>query len=107
MNLHYPLSLKPREKFELLHWARQRERTPEFKERYAKRAGIEGTISQGTRSFCLRCSHYLGQAKTHLQHILTAVAINLTRFVNWLNEVPLAATRKSAFVALTPASGGT
>ena len=72
-----------------------------------KRAGIEGTISQGTHSFCLYRFRYLGQAKTHLQHILTAVAINLTRFVNWLNEIPLAATRKSAFIALAPAPGGT
>jgi len=99
------LSLKPREQYELLKWARQREGTAEFKERYAKRAGIEGTISQGTRSFCLRRSRYIGQAKTHLQHILTAVAMNLARFVNWINEVPLAATRKSAFAALAPAGG--
>lgn len=100
------LSFKPKEQYELLQGARQREGTVEFKERYAKRAGIEGTISQGTRSFCLRRSRYFGQAKTHLQHILTAVAINLVRFVNWINEVPLAATRKSAFAALAPATGG-
>ncbi|RPI86737.1 MAG: IS1182 family transposase, partial [Chloroflexi bacterium] len=62
------LSFKPRPQYELLQWARQREHTQEFKDRYAKRAGIEGTISQGTRSFGLRRSRYLGQAKTHLQH---------------------------------------
>jgi len=32
----------------------------EFKERYAKRSGIEGTISQGVRAFDLRVSRYLG-----------------------------------------------
>jgi transposase len=94
------LRFKPRPQYELLQWARQREHTAEFKERYAKRAGIEGTISQGTRSFGLRRSRYIGQAKTHLQHILVAVAINLARFVNWLNEVPLACSRTSTFAAL-------
>ena len=94
------LSFKPRPQFELLQWARQREHTLAFKEQYAKRAGIEGTISQATRSFDLRRSRYIGQAKTHLQHILIAVAINLARFVNWINQVPQAATRTSAFAAL-------
>ena len=45
----------------------------------------------------------IGQAKTHLQHILIAVAINLARFVAWINEVPLAKTRTSAFAALAGA----
>lgn len=94
------LSFKPKAEFEILQWARQREFTRDFKDRYAKRAGIEGTISQATRSFGLRRSRYIGQAKTHLQHILNAVAINLARFVDWVNEVPQAATRTSAFAAL-------
>lgn len=97
------LSFKSRAQYEVLQGARQREHTVEFKERYAKRAGIEGTISQGVRSFGLRRSRYIGQAKTHLQHILIAVAINLARFVAWINEVPLAETRTSAFAALASA----
>jgi transposase len=48
----------------------------------------------------LRRSRYIGQPKTHLQHILIAVAINLARFVNWVNQIPQAATRTSAFAAL-------
>lgn len=96
------LSIKPKATFELLRWARQREQTIEFKERYAKRAGIEGTISQATRAFGLRRSRYIGFAKTHLQHILTAVAINLARFVNWSHETPRAQTRISPFAALAP-----
>jgi transposase len=94
------LSFKPKAEWEVLQWARQREHTQEFKEKYAKRAGIEGTISQGTRSFDLRRSRYIGQAKTHLQHILIAIAINLARFVDWIDEVPRAATRTSPFAAL-------
>ena len=94
------LSFKPRRQHELLQWARHREHTEEFKERYAKRAGIEGTISQGTRAFGLRRSRYMGQAKTHLQHILIAVAMNLARFVAWVNGVPRSTTRTSLFAAL-------
>jgi transposase len=50
--------------------ARRREQTSEsWKKRYACRAGIEGTLSQGVRRFGLRRCRYLGQAKTHLQHV--------------------------------------
>jgi transposase len=94
------LSFKPRRQHELLQWARHREHTDAFKARYAKRAGIEGTISQGTRSFGLRRSRYMGQAKTHLQHMLIAVAMNLARFVAWVNGVPRSTTRTSTFAAL-------
>jgi transposase len=62
-----------------LQHARQEQATPEFKVKYAQRAGIEGTISQGVRGFELRSTRYLGLAKTHLQMLATAVAINLHR----------------------------
>ena len=39
-------------------------------------------------------------AKTHLQELLTAIAINLVRVVAWLTEIPRATTRTSAFAAL-------
>ena len=93
-------SFKPRRQHELLQWARHREHTEECKERYAKRAGIDGTISQGTRAFGLRRSRSMGQAKTHLQHILIAVAMTLARFVAWVNGVPRSTTRTSLFAAL-------
>jgi transposase len=67
-----------------------------------KRAGIEGTISQATRSFDLRRSRYIGLAKTHLQHVATAAAINLTRLADWLMDNPTAQTRLSSFAALAP-----
>ena len=71
-----------------------------FKSSYQKRAGIEGSLSQAVRAFDLRRSRYMGQTKTHLQHILIASAINLIRFVNWIRQVPLAATRTNAFAQL-------
>ncbi len=41
-----------------------------------------------------------GIAKTRLQQILTAVALNLIRLVAWLDEKPRARTRVTAFAAL-------
>lgn len=98
------LKLKPRAPYMALQKARAYQQTDEFKERYKKRAGVEGTLSQGTRAFGLRRARYVGLAKTHLQHIVTATAINLTRAVAWLNEEPRAQTRRSRFAALAPAT---
>jgi transposase len=94
------LTFKPKAQHQALQTARQRQKTPEFKERYKTRAGVEGTISQGTRSFNLRRSRYIGLSKTRLQHILTAAAMNLTRAVAWVMDVPQAQTRTSHFAAL-------
>ncbi len=43
-------------------------------------------------------------AKTHFQQVLTAVALNLLRVLDWLAEVPRAKTRTSAFARLMVAS---
>jgi hypothetical protein len=39
-------------------------------------------------------------AKTHLQHVLMAAAMNLTRIGAWIGSTPLAQTRQSAFTKL-------
>jgi transposase len=96
------LTLKPRDQHEALQAARERQKTPEFKERYKIRAGAEGTISQGVRTFELRRARYIGLAKNRLTHIAIAAAINLTRAVLWLTDVPKAQTRVSHFRALAP-----
>ena len=69
------LTIYPKEQYEALQKARQRQETEAFKEQYGKRAGIEGTISQGVRSMGLRRSRYIGLPRTHLQHVATAAAI--------------------------------
>jgi transposase len=51
-------------------------------------------------SFGLRQARYRGLAKTHLQHVASAVALNLDRLAAWFEGRPLAATRKSRFAAL-------
>lgn len=94
------LKFRHREQHEALQAARLRQTTRAFKQDYALRAGVEGTFSQGTRCFDLRRTRYVGLAKTHLQHIATAAAMNLSRLMAWWQQVPKAKTRISPFAAL-------
>ncbi len=94
------IAIRPRAQYEALQARRAQQETEGFAAEYARRAGIEGTISQGVRAFGLRRAKYIGAAKTHLQHVLTAAAIDFVRVAAWLDEVPLAKTRRSAFVTL-------
>ncbi len=96
------LTLLPQAEYEALQAARLRQDTPAYKEEYARRAGVEGTLAQGIRVSDLRHSRYLGLARTHLQQIIIAVALNLLRILAWLHEVPRAPTRVSRFAALAP-----
>ena len=79
---------------------RARQKTEEFRESYAARAGIESTHAQAIRCSGVRRTRYRGLAKTHLQHVITAVAINLLRIASWMDGTPLAQTRCSHFAAL-------
>ena len=97
------LTFHPQEKLEALQAARAYQETDEFKERYKKRAGIEGTISQAAYTLGMRRTRYRGLTKTHLHHLATAAAINVMRMVDWLLDKPLASTRTSHFARLAPA----
>ena len=48
----------------------------------------------------LRRSRYIGQEKTHLQHLATAAAMNIVRIMRWLDGEPHAQTRRSPLVQL-------
>jgi transposase len=69
---------------------------------YQRRAGIEGTLSQGVRAFGLRRTRYRGLDKTHLQMVAIAAAINLDRLAAWFDGRPRAFTRTSRFAMLAP-----
>ena len=98
------LTLRPQLQHEALQNNRQQQKTEEWQKQYAKRAGIEGTISQAVRGFGLRECRYIGLAKTHLQHVLTAVAINMARLDAWSTGKKRAQTRTSRFAILRPVS---
>src|SRR5262245_16043051 len=94
------LTIRPEREHTALQAARQQQTTPAWKARYDKRAGIEGTLSQGVRAFGLRQCRYRGLAKTRLQHLAIAAAINIERLAAWLDGTPHAKTRISRFAAL-------
>ena len=94
------LTLHAREQHEALAAARARGDTEAGRRLYAQRQGIEGTISQSVRGFGLRQARYRGLAKTGLQNVATAAALNLDRLAAWLAERPLAPTRVSRFAAM-------
>jgi IS5 family transposase len=99
------LTIRSQNEYLALSHRRAVQNTPEFLQIYRHRAGIEGTLSQGIRQSDLRQSRYIGLAKTHLQHILMAAALNLCRLDNWVNGIPLASTRYSRFLTLRPKTG--
>jgi transposase len=97
------ISVRPQEAYQALQAARRREDTAEFVATYAKRAGIEGTLSRGIRRCRLRRTRYMGLARVRLAHVLTAVAINFLRLGEWFTEVPRAKTRRSPYARLMAA----
>jgi transposase len=99
------LLVRERDHYEALQAARTRQHSELFKAQYARRAGIEGPISQGTHIGDLRRSRYIGLVKTRLMHLVLGAAINFMRVAAWLAERPRAHTRQSAFAALAGASG--
>jgi hypothetical protein len=98
------LGLRTREQEEALRHARRDQTTAAFRERYAARAGVEATHAQGIRRCGLRQARYLGLARTHLQHVATAAALNLVRLGEWWRGTPVAKTRRSPFARLQPAA---
>ncbi len=99
------LVLLPRERYEALRAAKERQNTETFREEYAMRAGVESTHAQALHRSDLRRTRYIGLAKTRLQHIFTAIALNMVRAVEWLTdtclvETPQPKTRLSRFAAL-------
>ena len=98
--LRRTLTVRPEEQYRALQASRERQTTAEFATLYGIRAGIEGTISQAVRACGVRRSRYVGRQKTHLGHVLTAVAINFQRIDAWLTDTPRSKTRHSSFARL-------
>jgi transposase len=98
------LTVRPQVHHEAIQAARLRQETPEFKAQSALRSGVESSLSQGVRRFDLRQSRYIGLARTHLQQILTAAAMNVVRVIAWLWGEPLGERRRKPghFAQLAP-----
>lgn len=95
------LHLRPQAAHEALQERRREQQTEAFRKEYTKRAGIEATHSQGIRKMGLRRSRYDGLEKTHVQHVVTAVAINLVRIDALLTKTSRGTTHHSHFARLS------
>jgi transposase len=98
------LTIRPQRQFEALHAMRQREATTQFHNEYHRRAGIEGTISRGTRATRLRRTRYRGLARVQLGHILTGLGINALRLGEWWLEQERPKTRITPFARVMAAA---
>jgi transposase len=97
------LTFRPRVQYEAQRLLRAEQATDVWQERYGHRSGVEGTIAQASRRGDLHHARYRGLAKTHLQHVLTALALNLVRFDAWLTGTPLGGNWASRLTRLRPA----
>jgi hypothetical protein len=85
--------LRPRHIHDTVEQARAEQATDEWKQRYATRAGVEGTIHQAVAVTGVRRCRYTGLPKTRLAHILAATALNLIRLDAWWTGTVLAERR--------------
>jgi hypothetical protein len=74
----------PRELYELQVRNRAEQQDPAWHKRYAVRSGVEGTVCELARGHGMRYCRYRGHPKAHLQHVLTAIAVNIER----LSQLP-------------------
>jgi hypothetical protein len=94
------LTVPPREVHDAQHAARAAQDTPDWQARYAVRAGVEGTIRQGVAVTGMRRARYRGLPKTRLEHVYSAVALNLIRLDAYWNGNALDRTRTSHLARL-------
>jgi hypothetical protein len=98
------LALLPQPLHEIQTRNRLDQETEQWQKRYAIRADVEATLSQNVRAHGLRRSRYHGLAKTHVQHVLTALACNITRVADWIDTTPRGRRRASRLHALCAAA---
>jgi len=89
------LTVPPREVHQAQLAARATQDTRDWQARYALRAGVEGTIRQAVAVTGTRRARYRGLPKTRLEHVYSAVALNLIRLDAYWNGHPLDRTRTS------------
>ncbi|MFE7240731.1 transposase [Streptomyces sp. NPDC057580] len=95
-----PVPEPTRELHEIQQRNRLDQRTEDWQRRYAIRAGIEATLSQNVRTCGLRQTRYRGLPKTHVQHVLTGLACNVTRITDWIADPARPRRAPSHFHAL-------
>lgn len=98
------VAVLPRPLHEIQMRNRLDQQSEQWQRRNAIRAGIEATLSQNIRTHGLRRTRYRGLARTHVQHVLTAMACNLNRLADWHATTP-SARRTPRFRTLCTTAG--
>ncbi|MFI7136181.1 IS1182 family transposase [Nonomuraea sp. NPDC050153] len=94
------LTIRSRPLQEALDQARVDQTSRDWQDKYKLRAGVEGTMRQAVAVTGVRRARYRGLAKVHLEHVFSAVALNLIRLDAWWNGNPLDRTRTSHLARL-------
>lgn len=89
------LTVHPHDVHTAQRQARALQDTAPWQATYALRAGVEGTIHQAVAITDIRHARYRGLRKVHLQHVFSAVALNLIRLHAYWNDHPMDRTRTS------------
>ncbi|MFK0013903.1 transposase [Streptomyces sp. NPDC091027] len=90
------LTLRPKELHQNLARARAEQKTDTWKNKYALRAGVEGTINQALDPTGIRRARYRGLPKVRIQHAFSATALNIVRLDAWWTTGPLDRTRRTS-----------
>jgi transposase len=69
--------------YRIIAQRRREQFTPEFADRYRRRAGVEATLSHLVCCHGARQTPYRGLNKTRCYYLFLATAVNLTRTVDW------------------------
>jgi Transposase DDE domain len=69
----------PRHLHELQARNRAGQQDPTWRRLYASRSGVEGTVNEIVNGHQRRRCRCRGTAKAHVQHVLTAIAVNIER----------------------------
>jgi hypothetical protein len=95
--------LHPQPLQQVLDQARAEQSTTAWQNKYKIRAGAEATVNQALDVTRLRRARYRGLKKVHLEHIISAAALNLIRLDAWWNGHALDPTRTSHLARLEQA----
>ncbi|MET9565313.1 transposase [Streptomyces tauricus] len=82
------VSFLPRDLHDIQSESRTEQKTQEWLSRYALRAAIESTISEFVNGHGMRQCRYRSEDKAHVQHVLTAITVNLERIDVHLPPTP-------------------
>ncbi|WP_435613357.1 IS1182 family transposase [Streptomyces sp. bgisy159] len=69
----------PRRLHDLQAQNRADQQDPQWRRLYASRSGVEGTANVLANAHQMRRCRYRGTAKAHIQHVLTAISVNIAR----------------------------